>query len=65
MEPLGATMERNFTRFMAETGDMEVEQHLNPYPRIQILTVEDILDGTRFRTLGAVGCGSPQIDWLT
>lgn len=64
MEPLGVTKDRNFRRFMAEAGDMKVSGHLNPYPRMQILTVEDILDGQRFRTPGAVGRGSPQVDWL-
>ena len=65
MEPLGATKDRNFRRFMAKAGDLEVEQHMNPYPRMQLLTVEDILEGKRFRTPGAVGRGSPQIDWMT
>ena len=65
MEPLGATKDRNFRRFMAEAGDMEIEQHMNPYPRMQLLTVADILEGKRFRTPGAVGRGSPQIDWMT
>ena len=65
MEPLGATKARNFRRFMAEAGDFEVDQHRNPYPRMQLLTVDDILEGKRFRTPGAVGRGSPQIDWMT
>ena len=65
MEPLGATKERNFARFMAEAGDLEVEQHMNPYPRMQLLTVTDILDGKRFRTPGAAGRGNRQVDWLT
>jgi len=64
MDSLGETKTRNFTRFMAEAGDMEVPGHMNPYPRMQLLTVEDILDGQRFRTPGAVGRGSPQVDWL-
>ena len=65
MEPLGATKDRNFRRFMAEAGDLDIERHMNPYPRMQLLTVADILEGKRFRTPGAVGCGSPQIDWMT
>ena len=65
MEPLGTTKARNFARFMAEAGDLEVAQHMNPYPRMQLLTVPDILEGKRFRTPGAVGRGSPQVDWLT
>ena len=50
---------------MAESGYMEVEQHLDPYPRKQLLTVVDILEGKWFRTPGARGRGSPQLDWLT
>ena len=65
MEPLGPTKERNFARLMAEAGDMEVEQHLNPYPRLQLLTVEEIIEGKRFRTPGAVGRSHTQIDWMT
>ena len=49
----------------AEAGDLEVEPHMNPYPRMQLVTVPDIFEGKRFRTPGAVGCGSPQFDGMT
>ena len=48
MEPLGVTKERNFKKYMAEAGDLEV--HGMSYPRMQILTVEEILEGKRFAT---------------
>ena len=48
MEPLGERKERNFKQFMASAGDLEVNGV--PYPRLQILTVPEILDGLRFRT---------------
>ena len=48
MEPLGVTKERNFKKLMSEAGDIEV--HGMPYPRMQILTVDEILEGKRFNT---------------
>lgn len=65
MEPLSPAKTRSWKSFMAQAGDLEIEQHMNPYPRMQLLTVADILEGKRFRTPGAVGRGSPQMDWLT
>ena len=58
MDPLGKTQDNNFRRFMAEAGDLEVKGTL--YPRMQILTAEDILGGKRFDTLGVVGRGLAQ-----
>ena len=43
----------NFEREMAAAGDLTVRGI--PYPRMQILTVEEILEGRRFNTPGAVG----------
>ena len=48
MEPLGTAKSRNFHRFMAEAGDYELMGM--SYPRMQILTVSEILDGKRFKT---------------
>ena len=48
----------NWKRFMASAGDLEV--HGRPYPRMQVLTATDILDGKRFDTPSVVGRGSPQ-----
>jgi len=58
MEPLGTTRERNFHRFMAGAGDLDVMGV--KYPRMQMLTVDDILDGKRFRTPRVVGRGDGQ-----
>ena len=48
IQPLGATKARNFARFMADAGSMDI-LGIN-YPRMQLLTVEEILDGKRFKT---------------
>ena len=48
MQPLGTTKARNFARFMADAGSMEILGI--EYPRMQILTVGEILEGKRFRT---------------
>ncbi len=55
MEPLSATKDRNFKRFMAEAGDLDVlGVH---YPKMQILTVAEILEGKRFMTPSVAGKG--------
>lgn len=59
LHPLGATKSRNFHKFMADAGDINV--HGVHYPRLQMLSVEQILSGERFITPGAVGRGSKQI----
>lgn len=43
MDPLGTVKERNFKRFMAEAGDVDIIGTL--YPKLQMLTVADILEG--------------------
>ena len=48
MRPFGEVKMRNFTRFMAEAGTIELWG--NEYPRMQLLTVEDIMAGKRFAT---------------
>ena len=48
LEPLSAAKQRNFNREMADAGSLEV--HGIQYPRMQILTAEEILDGKRFHT---------------
>ncbi len=53
MEPLGTTQERNFNRFMADAGDLTVLGI--PYPKMQVLTIEGILDGKRFNTPNVAG----------
>ena len=58
MEPLGATKARNFRREMAQAGDLEV--HGTSYARMQVLTVQEILDGKRFLTPSVVGRSAGQ-----
>ena len=53
MRPLGPTKARNFEQFMASAGTMDVLGV--DYPRMQMLTVADILDGQRFATPTVLG----------
>ena len=53
MEPLGKVKDRNFRREMSQAGDLDISGV--PYPRMQMLTVEQILEGRRFFTPGVVG----------
>ncbi len=48
MEPLGTVKARNFAKFMAEAGTLEILGI--EYPKMQLLTVAEILDGKRFKT---------------
>ena len=48
MQPLGATKARNFNRFMADAGSHEILGI--EYPKMQMLSVGEILDGKRFKT---------------
>ncbi len=48
MDDLGPIKTRNFAREMAAAGDLDVMGV--QYPRMQLLTVQDILDGKRFLT---------------
>lgn len=53
MQPLGQTKARNFERFMADAGTMDILGV--EYPRMQILTVADIFEGKRFATPTVAG----------
>ena len=48
MNPIKETQARNFNRFMAEAGRLEILGI--EYPRMQILSVGEILEGKRFKT---------------
>ena len=48
MNPPRQTQMRNFNRFMADAGTVELWG--NEYPTMQLLTVGEILDGKRFNT---------------
>ena len=54
----GGKKRASFGRELAAAGDLEV--HGTAYPRMQLLTVSEILAGKRFRTPSAVGRGSRQ-----
>ena len=58
MEPLGGVKERNFHQFMAWAGDLEIDGV--PYAKMQMLTVDEMLEGKRFHTPGVVGRGMAQ-----
>lgn len=53
MEPLSDRKRQNFQRLIAEAGDLEVMGR--PYPRMQLLSVPEILDGQRFDTPSVAG----------
>ena len=60
MEPLGHVKARNFRREMSAAGVWEGNEVARPYQRMQMLTVQDILDGKRFDVPGAVARGTRQ-----
>ena len=53
LHPPAERQARNFAQFMAETGTLEILGI--EYPRLQLLTVEDILEGKRFNTPTVAG----------
>ena len=55
MDEPGERQRRNFAREMASAGDMEILG--TRYPRMQMLTIQEILDGKRFATPSVVGRG--------
>ena len=58
MQPLGPTKARNFERFMAEAGSVDILG--NEYAKMQIITVEELLEGKRFRTPTVASRHEPQ-----
>ncbi|MDE0644770.1 MAG: DNA methyltransferase [Gammaproteobacteria bacterium] len=53
LHPLGKTKQTNFNRFIAEVGDVRLNEQI--FSKLQILTVEQILNGERFKTPWVVG----------
>ena len=51
--PLNDRKSKNFHKIMAEVGDFEYDGRL--YPKIQILTVQELLDGKLFKTPFSMG----------
>ena len=58
MRPPGQIQTRNFQRFMGEAGTLDILGI--SYPRMQILTIDEILDGRRFKTPTVAGLHVPQ-----
>ena len=58
MEPLGPSKADHFQRAMSAAGDLEL--YGTPYPRMQLLTEQEILDRKRFHTPGVVGRSAAQ-----
>ena len=58
LHPLGERKLRNFNQFMAGAGSLNIDG--SSYPRMQILTVAEILEGNRFETPWVVGRHEPQ-----
>ncbi len=58
MEPRSPHQTRNFERYMAQAGVLEVLGR--EYPRMQMLTVPEILEGKRFDTPTVAGVHIPQ-----
>ena len=61
-EPLSGRKLKSFHKLMAETGDLNVFG--KPFARMQILTVEEILNGARFNTPFPQGKGDRQLPLL-
>ncbi len=57
MHAPGDIQRKNFEKEMATAGDLEIDTvpQTEYYPRMQLLTVQEILDGKRFVTPGARG----------
>ena len=53
MDELGPTKERNFRKEMASAGHIELWG--NAYPKMQMLTVSELLEGKRFETPTVMG----------
>ena len=58
LHPLGVVKKRNFQRFMAQAGQADVFGMT--FPRMQMLTVQEILDGKRFHAPSGVARGTGQ-----
>ncbi|MYC34526.1 MAG: site-specific DNA-methyltransferase [Chloroflexi bacterium] len=58
LHPPAERQARNFAQFMAEAGELDILGI--QYPRMQILTVAEILDGKRFMTPTVAGRHTPQ-----
>ena len=53
VQPIKKAQARNFNRFMADAGTLEMLGI--EYPRMQLLSVGELLEGKRFRTPTVAG----------
>ena len=53
LHPLGQTKERNFKREMAHAGHLSIRGR--EFPKMQLITVEELLEGNRFDTPPILG----------
>ena len=60
-KPITGQQRANFKTFMADAGVVEINGNI--YPKLQMLTVRDILEGTRFQMPYSLGHRlSPQLE---
>ncbi|MBC6429131.1 MAG: hypothetical protein GDA55_07910 [Cellvibrionales bacterium] len=55
MEPLPDRQKTNFLKLAAQAGDLEMPGSIRHYPKLQILSVPEILEGKRFATPTPMG----------
>lgn len=56
---------KNFHKWAAAAGDLDIKHAVRRYPRMQILSVPEILEGKRFQTPTPMGrTETGQKDWL-
>lgn len=66
MDPVPSRKVKSFHQFMAAASDLDMFQKPRPYPRMQVLSVPEILDGKRFETPTPMGrTQTAQRDLLT
>ena len=53
LHPLGETKQRNFKREMARAGHISIRGR--EFPKMQLMTVEELLEGQRFDTPPVLG----------
>ena len=66
MDKLPLQKQKNFHKWAAAAGDLDIKHAVRRYPRMQILSVPEILEGKRFQTPTPMGkTETGQKDWLT
>ena len=66
MDKLPLQKQKNFHKWAAAAGDLDIKHAVRRYPRMQILSVPEILEGGRFQTPTPMGkTETGQKDWLT